>query len=288
MLKKTLFPVLYAIAFLGSSTAFWYFLDQLYQTPFIWMEFNFALNQKLIPIGVSVIGTIIAASLLTIFKPHPLFHKITFILGALIGFLFLPQTEFTFLCICIFAAGFLIYERATTDTFHSFIKIQFWETYSHTIPGLLTAFAFCVAIGSYQASSLAINDFRIAIPDSVLEQTIRMFQPAQPQNQINPEVQAVLDQLGGVLPNETIEDVNQRIFEQTKLQIEGQINSAVDQYKPFIPFLSAAAIFFFFNILNFPVLILSTALVSLIMKVLTVTKVISIVTVKMDVERFAW
>lgn len=288
MLKKTLFPILYAAFFLVSSAFFWYYLSELFLTPFLWMNPGFELQLKLIPIGISIIGAIIAASLITIFKPHLLFSRITFVLGALVSLFFLPVTELTFISACIFAIGFLMYEHSTYHTFHSFIKIKFWETYSHTIPGLLTTLAFCVAIGSFQASSLAVQEFRISIPDALMEQTLRMFQPSVPAQTPDPAMEELLQQLEGLVPQQTMEDANARILEQTKLQIEAQINRAVEQYRPFIPFISAAALFFFFSILNFPVMILSIAVVSLIMKILTRTGVISILTVKMDVERFAW
>ena len=289
MLKKSLFPILYALIFCISTGFFWYTAAELYRTPFIWMDLGLELQKKLVPIGIAVIGTIFSASLLTIFKPHAFFSKITYFGGASLSFLFLPQTELTFLASAIFTAGFLLYESATTDTFHSYIKIRFWETYSRTIPGLLTAFAFCVAVGSFQASSLAVETFQITLPESVVEQTVQFLQP-QPEPQletIDPSAQALIDQIQEFVPGVQTQ-TQEFLIEQTKLQLENRINQSIDQYRTFIPIISAAAIFFFFSILNFPVMILSTVIVSATMKLLTLTKVISVVTVKMDVERFAW
>jgi uncharacterized membrane protein YvlD (DUF360 family) len=73
-----------------------------------------------------------------------------------------------------------------------------------------------------------------------------------------------------------------------KNQLEEQVNGLVNKYAMYIPVLNAIAVFFLLSILNLPVMLLCIGLVVIVMDTLKFLKVIDVVKVKMEVERFAW
>jgi hypothetical protein len=84
------------------------------------------------------------------------------------------------------------------------------------------------------------------------------------------------------------ENYKDQLVNQMKNQLEEQVNGLVNKYAMYIPVLNAIAVFFLLSILNLPVMLLCIGLVVIVMDTLKFLKVIDVVKVKMEVERFAW
>ncbi len=279
--KKTITPILFGTGFLSAAIAFWYFLADAYRNPFAWLRFDQSWHDQLIPIAFCIIVMIMFASLLTIFRGNPLTSYLIYGIGAMTAFLFLPVGLGTLGAIVAFVAGFIGYETATAKVFHSYIKISFWGTYSSTIPGLLTVIAFVFALGHYQAAVPAAEAYTFKISDQMFSQISQVISQPPPED---PTDAFGLQQL---LSNVEI-DAQDMVLNQARTTVEDEVNNVVDQYRVYIPIVSAVAVFLFFSIINLPVMILTTGLVVATMKVMTAAGVMAIVPVKMDVERIAW
>jgi hypothetical protein len=305
--KKTVAPVLFGAGFIVAALAFWYAVAQTYLQPFAWLRFDETWNMQLIPIAISIITMILFASLLTIFRPNRWVSGGVYLVSGLAALLFQPSTLLTALVIIIFVIGFVGYENTTSHVFHSYIKISFWATYSHTIPGLLTTMAFVFAFGHLQAAMPAAQTFEYTISDELFGQVTSLISA-----QTDPDEAAGADgvdssstgdgsieqnaaELFGIDPTAisgTLGQYEQQyqtvVLDQARQAIEQQINNWIDQYRIVIPILSAVVVFLFFSIINLPVMLLSIGLMVATMKFMQATGVISIVPVKMDVERIAW
>lgn len=397
-------PSIFALCYLCAAVGFWYFLQPIYAHPFIWTKLDYSFNLLLLPVGGTIIAMVLFSALLNIFKPTMVFSHVAYVVAAALQFVFIPVNIPAVIAAVIFVAGFSQYERTTSDIFHSYIKIKFWDTYTRSIPIIMSALAFVFALGLYQASTQKVNDFKIEIQREWVEQTLDLVTSgngasvqgvstmaqnsaqtqtsspeearaldrplAQAQSQPTPEpaetsqdeimeqyINQQLDQLGitdpaqreiikqqvrqqleaqaaaqntgqtgttdtgsgtfdsdsntstgsATLPdtasgagtirqtpiapvsmNALQDQYRELLITQTMQQLDAQFNTLINQYRPYLPFVSAVAGFIFFSILNLPVTILSILLVVMIMNLLKALKIISIVQVKMEVDRLAW
>lgn len=388
-------PSIFALCYLCAAVGFWYFLKPIYADPFIWTKLDYSFNLLLLPVGGTIIAMVLFSALLNIFKPTMVFSHVAYVVAAALQFVFIPVSIPALIAAVIFVAGFSQYERTTSDIFHSYIKIKFWDTYTRSIPIIMSALAFVFALGLYQASTLKVNDFKIEIQREWVEQTLNLVTSdngasvqgvstvaqapgqtrplAQAQLQPSPEpaetsqeeimeqyINQQLDQLGitdptqreiikqqvrqqleaqaaaqnaqpgsgsnaeattgavdtgstistgsAIVPetasgsastftqtpiapvsmNALQDQYRELLITQTMQQLDAQFNTLINQYRPYLPFVSAIAGFIFFSILNLPVTIVSILLVVMIMKLLKALKIISIVQVKMEVDRLAW
>lgn len=93
----------------------------------------------------------------------------------------------------------------------------------------------------------------------------------------------------GTTMNQNLQQEYRRLLiDQTKKEVERQIDSKVSQYRPFLPIMNTIAIFFLLSIINLPIVLVTIPIVSSIMYLMKRYGLISIVSVKMDVERIAW
>lgn len=389
MWKKIIVPSIFALCYLSAAVGFWYFLQPIYADPFIWTKLDYSFNLLLLPVGGTIIAMVLFSALLNIFKPTMVFSHVAYVVAAALQFVFIPFSIPACIAAFIFVAGFSQYERTTSTIFHSYIKIKFWDTYTRSIPIIMSALAFVFALGLYQASTLSVNEFKIEIQRQWVEQTldlvtsdsgasvqgvstvaqepVRTRPLAQAQSQPSPEpaetsqeeimeqyINQQLDQLGitdptqreiikqqvrqqleaqaaaqnaqpgsgsngeattgavdtgsAIVPqtasgsastfpqtpiapvsmNALQDQYRELLITQTMQQLDAQFNTLINQYRPYLPFVSAVAGFIFFSILNLPVTILSILLVAMIMNLLKALKIISIVQVKMEVDRLAW
>jgi hypothetical protein len=394
MWKKIIVPSIFALCYLCAAVGFWYFLQPIYADPFIWTKLDYSFNLLLLPVGGTIIAMVLFSAMLNIFKPTMVFSHVAYVVAAALQFVFIPVSIPAFIAAVIFVAGFSQYERTTSSIFHSYIKIKFWDTYTRSIPIIMSALAFVFALGLYQASTVTVEEFKIEIQREWVEQTLDLVTsnngasvqgvstiaqaPYQSQTpsptQARPLAQAQaqpapapaetsqeeimeqyinqqLDQLGitdpaqreiikqqvrqqleaqaaaqnaqpgttssgsadtstgdngmditasgsaSTLPETPIAPVpmnalqdqyRELLITQTMQQIDSQLNTLINQYRPYLPFVSAIAGFLLFSILNLPVTILSILLVVMIMNLLKALKIISIVQVKMEVDRLAW
>lgn len=267
---------------------------------------------------------------------------------------FLPVTLLTAGAALIFAIGFMFYEWSTNKLFHSFVRIDFWDTYTKTIPTLITFLTVVMAVIQWQSSIDNLKQLKITIPKSIIEKAFLSASGDDVKGvhtyiaQTNPDTQEINDlinkqliQMGITDPQEQAvmrDQVKQKLgissptgtpapvkagstkmvatptptkslfngldsipgmeaiktnyrdqlVNQLKQQLEDQVNQLIGKYSPYIPVLNAIAIFFLLSILNLPVMLLSIALVVVTMNILRRLKIISVVKVKVEVERFAW
>jgi hypothetical protein len=369
MWKRFIIPLLFCIAFVGASCEFWYLLKGFYETPFIWTRFNNDFNFSIIPLGINLVVLIFFSSLLTLVKPRSTHVYAVYVFAALTMFVFLKLTILTGLAAIVYAIGFAFYEWSTNKLFHSYIKIDFWDTYTKTIPTLITFLTVVISLGHFQASIDHLNQLKITIPKILIEKAFESVSPGTnvkgahtnyiAQNTDSPEVNDLinkqLEQFGitdpsqqelyreqikqqlGVAPLTTEplsatqspalttqeellkqltpqtssskqatsssfinklnsipglaqiqENYKDQLVNQMKNQLEEQVNGLVNKYAMYIPVLNAIAVFFLLSILNLPVMLLCIGLVVIVMDTLKFLKVIDVVKVKMEVERFAW
>lgn len=363
MLKKSIIPGVFSGLFLTFSILYWYVVRRFYNDPFAWFKFEGNFDNNLIYLIFSTVGLIIFSSLLTIIRPKSRTSLGTYGLGALIQFIFLPFEPFLIVSMFVFFLGFWFYESGSDKIFHSYIKINFWDTYTKTIPGLLTFLTIVIAIVCYQAGLDKARTLKITVPERLIEQTIdflgggnikgestsinapestRTLAQSNVENTqaddatieqiLNEQLQKYgitdpvqqqlikeqIKQMYGVggtqssesgrspspqqtttappNPNDPVGGLSQQVqqeyrrllIEQTKNEIERQLDANVAQYRPFIPVLNTIALFFLLSIINLPVMILSIPLVTGIMYAMRRYGLISIVKVKQDVERLAW
>lgn len=334
---------------------FWYVVKSFYVEPFSWISFTKKFDGNLVYLGIAIIGLIITSAQLSIFRPKTTLTRASYLLGGTFQFVFLPFEPFLLLSILFFFLGFWLFERNVYKSLHDYIKINFWETFSHTIPGLITFMSIVIAIVTLQASVNNINDVKITIPDSVIEKTIDFLtqtgtpQPLQPNvkgettiAQAAPDDETI-DQLineqidkygitdptqkaiireqvkklyGGQTSNtvtvpsapssgtaedtfslppngtellqEVQQDYKQMLVNQTKAEVEKQLDLAVYQYRSYLPVLNTLAVFFLLSIINLPVMIISIPLVTGIMFLMRNLGIITIVKVQQEVEHIAW
>lgn len=355
MWKRFIIPLLFCIAFIASTAYFWYLLKGFYDNPFIWTRFNNDFNFSMIPLGINLVILIFFSSLLTLVKPRSHLVYGVYVVAASTFVFFLPITVIYVTAAVLFALGFVFYEWGTNNLFHSYIKINFWDTYTKTIPTLITFLTVVIALGHFQASIDHLNELKISIPRVILEKAFESIsadtgnvqgtntyiaQANVDSPEVNDLINKQLEQFGitdpaqqeifreqvkqqlGVAPETTSLEVasapaaltspsttsvspinnigslpgfsqvqtayKDQLINQLKTQIEGQINGLINRYASYIPMLNAIAIFFLLSILNLPVMLLSIGLVVITMDTLRFLKVIDVVKVKMDVERFAW
>lgn len=373
MWKRRIIPLLFCIAFIASTAYFWYLMKGFYETPFIWTRFNNDFNFRMIPLGINLVVLIFFSSLLTLVKPRSHLVYGVYVVAAATFVFFIPIGILHGTAAVLFALGFIFYEWATNKLFHSYIKINFWDTYTKTIPTLITFLTFVIAIGHFQASIDHLTELKISVPRIILEKAFEsvsgdnkqqvkgtstyiaqsgvdsaevnelinqqliqfgITDPVQQQlfrEQVkqqlgiaplttSPQVasaaagttqQELLQQLSadtpittpGAIPGtsslinniSTFPGVEQvqtaykdQLINQFKVQIENQINGLINKYSWYIPILNGIAIFFLLSILNLPVMLLSIALVVMVMDTLRFLKIIEVIKMKMDVERFAW
>jgi hypothetical protein len=172
MWKKIIVPSIFALCYLCAAVGFWYFLQPIYSNPFIWTKLDYSFNLLLLPVGGTIIAMLLFSSLLNIFKPTMVFSHAAYVVAAAIQFVFVPLSIPACIAAVIFIAGFSQYERTTSSIFHSYIKIKFWDTYTRSIPTIMTALAFVFALGLYQASTLTVQDFKIEIQRQWIEQAL--------------------------------------------------------------------------------------------------------------------
>jgi hypothetical protein len=345
-------------------------MQGFYETPFIWTRFNNDFNFRMIPLGINLVVLIFFSSLLTLVKPRSHLVYGVYIVAAATFIFFIPVGVLHVTAAVLFALGFIFYEWATNKLFHSYIKINFWDTYTKTIPTLITFLTVVIALGHFQASIDHLTELKISVPRIILEKAFEsvsgdnqqvkgtstyiaqsgidseevnelinqqliqfgITDPVQQQlfrEQVkqqlgiaplttSPQVasaaagttqQELLQQLNtdqpitkpGDIPSSLINNLGSfpgvdhvqtaykdQLINQFKVQIENQINGLINKYSWYIPIINAIAIFFLLSILNLPVMLLSIALVVMIMDTLRFLKIIEVVKVKMDVERFAW
>jgi hypothetical protein len=120
----------------------------------------------------------------------------------------------------------------------------------------------------YQSSIDKAKTLQITIPERLIEQTVDLIS--------GPQVQGIQ------------REYRRLLIEQTKKEVERQIDTQVSQYRPYLPILNTVAIFFLLSIINLPIVLITIPIVSFIMYLIKRYGLISIVTVKTDVERIAW
>jgi hypothetical protein len=372
MWKRRIIPLLFCIAFVASTAYFWYLLKGFYDTPFIWTRFNNDFNFRMIPLGINLVVLIFFSSLLTLVKPRSHLVYGVYVVAAATFMFFIPVGVLHVTSAVLFALGFIFYEWGTNKLFHSYIKINFWDTYTKTIPTLITFLTVVIALGHFQASIDHIRELKITLPRVILEKAFEsvtgsnenvqgtstyMAQSNLDSAEVNELINQQLEQFGitdpvqqqlfreqvkqqlGIAPLTTSPEVasaaagttqqeslqqlttdqpittpgvspstnsfinslgslpgvdqvqtayKDQLINQFKTQIENQINGLINKYSSYIPILNAIAIFFLLSILNLPVMLLSIALVVMTMDTLRFLKIIEVIKVKMDVERFAW
>lgn len=272
MLKKSIIPIFFASLFLLFTTAFWYVVRRFYNDPFGWFSFA-GTDQDVSLLILSTVGMVVFASLLFILKPSS--TKIISILGiaTAIQFIFIPFGWILIVSAAFFFFGFWRYLAKTNKAYHNHIKIDFWDTYSRTIPGLITFLTITIALITYQASTDKAQTFRVTIPEKLIEQTINFTTPNE-----------------GAL--QFVQGINlhyrELLIQNTKNELEQQIDEQLYQWRPFIPLVNTLAIFFLIGIINFPVMLLSTLVVSGIMYLMKQNGLITVVKVQEEVERLAW
>ncbi len=175
MLKKKILPATFAILFLVFAILFWYVVKLFYLEPFGWISFTGNFDTNLILLAITLIGMILFSSLLTIIKPKTNFTKAVYFVASMFQWLFLPFGPFLLISMFIFFTAFLVFENTTFRTFHSFILINFWDTYSRTIPGLISTVTLVIAIALFQSSLNNVNNVKISIPVGIIEQTINFM-----------------------------------------------------------------------------------------------------------------
>lgn len=342
MSKRSIYSYLFGFLFLVSSYGFWLQVHNVYSEPYFWANLDHTWIWKVIPLGVSLTFLVIAASLLVIFKMSRFFSAVVYIVGALIQLVIAGPDLLMIASSVIFIFSFLNYEQACSSIFHSFIKIDFWATYSRTVPALITTLILGISIGSFQFSSAQADEFTFTIPDAMVDQVVKLVlngnntpvtqtTPQQTTQQTAPivsdelvesalqeqfrtnnitdpqqqealrvEVRRQLEaQFGSSSPSATtqqrtpgtglmnLESYQNQVRKLAKTEFERQAAILIDQYRPYLPYISAFATYFILSIINLPVMMLSIALVVGIMTILKALKVISVVKVKMDVERLA-
>jgi len=353
MLKKGILPGVFSGLFLTFSILFWYVVKRFYVEPFGWISFTKNFDTNLIFLGFTLIGLILFSALLTVVCPKSTLTKGTYFLASMFQWIFLPFGPFLILSLFIFFAGFLLFEYTTYKTFHSYIKINFWDTYTRTIPGLITMISIVIGIVVFQASINNVNNVKISVPDSIIEQTINVMslpavkgESATVGKELARADAATLDQIineqlkrfgitdpgqqqlireqvkdmygvdtqtssqsaplqrgerdltevlnipvppaGNALLNDVESDYKQLIVDQTKKEVEQQLDLAIYKYRSYLPILNTLAIFFLLGIISLPVMWLTIPLVSGIMLLLRRFNFISVVKVKEDVEHIAW
>lgn len=179
-IKRRILPGVLALGFIASSFLFWNSANSFYRDPFNWLSFDNSFNLQLIPLGISAILMILFAALLAIIKRKTWYTKVVFVLGALLQFLYISPALASGLSALVFVLGFVRFDANTDELFHRFIKIRFWDTYWHTIPGVLVFLAITLAVGMYAASEEKVDQLEITIPRNMIEQSVDMLLNALP------------------------------------------------------------------------------------------------------------
>ncbi len=175
MLKKRVLPGIFAALFLSFSLLFWYVVKRFYVEPFGWISFTKNFDANLIFLGLTLIGLILCSALLTITKPKTNLTKGVYFAASMLQWLFIPFGPFLILSMFVFFFGFMLFENVTFKTFHTYIRINFWDTYTRTIPGLISTMSLVIAITVFQSSINNVNNVSISIPDGIIEQTINFM-----------------------------------------------------------------------------------------------------------------
>lgn len=341
MTKHSLYSYFFGFLFIVASYVFWLQVHTLYQTPYFWANLDHSWLFKIIPLGVSFVFLVLAASLLVILKTSRFFSAVIYIIGAALQLTFTGIDILMLVSSTIFIFAFLNYEQACSSIFHSFITIDFWSTYSRTIPGLITTLILGISIGAFQFSADKAGEFKFTIPDAMVDQVVKLVlngsstpsvpvtqqqapqaqtpavsneliesalqeqfrannitDPAQ-QQALREEVRKRLEQQFSSTASATTQQgtpatgvINMEAYQNqvrklAKSEFERQAAVLVEQYRPYLPYISAFATYFILSIINLPVMLVSISFVVGIMTLLKKIKVLSVVKVKMDVERLA-
>lgn len=281
MSKQTIVEAIIASLFVIGSFVFWFLVGRLYQDPFLWTQFDLEWPARLINIAITLLWLTTMMGLFVVTKTNLAMSIIAYIIGGTIQFLFIPFSLLTFVCFTIFSFAFFSAQQTSKSYFENALKINIWNSFSRTIPSLFFAMVILVGVGQFAVSSSEINEFDFEIPQPFLEETTDVVLQLEQNNQEQQEQESDPGLLQNI--NQARQSITRTIIQD---QINQQVNFLVNQFRDWIPLISAVAVLTILNIFSLPFTFTHNILLMIIVRILEAMRVIQRITVTKEIEQF--